>query len=44
MSERCEECYGTGVVFFCPSEPDKCGGCEEMPCPECGGSGWAKAG
>lgn len=32
---ECETCEGTGRVKFCPSEPDKCSGCEELPCPDC---------
>lgn len=33
---ECEECNGTGKVKFCPSYPDKCKGCEEEPCKQCG--------
>lgn len=32
--EDCGWCDGTGILRFCPSTPDKCPGCEEMPC-EC---------
>lgn len=38
VTDGCDECTGTGVVRFCPSEPDKCGGCETVPCPnDCAG-------
>ena len=33
--EDCERCHDTGTIKFCPSEPDKCAGCESEPCPEC---------
>ena len=31
--DNCDDCEGQGVVRFCPSDPDKCGGCETAPCP-----------
>jgi len=31
----CETCNDAGVIVFCPSTPDKCGGCENEPCPGC---------
>lgn len=36
-AEWCTECDGTGEITFCPSRPDKCGGCEAEPCWRCGG-------
>ena len=34
----CESCHGTGVYKFCPCpDPDCCGGCESVTCPECEG-------
>jgi hypothetical protein len=32
---ECEWCEDTGERLFCPSWPDKCSGCEKMPCDWC---------
>lgn len=38
----CDWCEGTGTRKFCPSEPDKCAGCETCTCEWCDGKGAIK--
>ena len=34
QANDCDWCW-CGWRLFCPSEPDKCSGCEVEPCPYC---------
>jgi DnaJ-class molecular chaperone len=39
LPDVCPECYGDGQINYCPSDGDKCSGCESDPCPTCHGTG-----